>query len=377
MSKTEKNFLKEWFSDSNGYVEFHFIGQYGIEGQHFFEVEEVTEALLYELIEIGKSQQLDVYFGVATRSCKSGTEDDVFDIPGFWLAIDQKNATFEEALLVVKTLPTLPTAIVSSEEGACVYFKFNEPTIVVDNESFKFIKEWILKLDTFAKADLARLLQVPNNMYMKNLMDVKLCSLAEFTGATYSLDSFTHSNDPYHLDDFRYLYDLDYLYDLYDLEIQPVGKSSEKIGIKWLSPIEIDALKVPFYIKSLIVNGPQDWENRSKKLFHVVIELLKAQHTPEEIAFVLLKEEWAIGGEISNRHKGAKLKLIEGVINSVTQELKIEQANMELEKLMEVFDSNGWFVFEHNNGYYENQFSSLYLKKGDNQIQMNISKVRS
>lgn len=45
--------------------------------------------------------------------------------------------------------------------------------------------------------------------------------------------------------------------------------------------------------------------------------------------------------------------------------------------LMAVFDANGWFVFEHNNSYSENQFSSLYLKKGDNQIQMNISKVRS
>lgn len=183
-------------------------------------------------------------------------------------------------------------------------------------------------------------------------------------------------NDPYHLDDFRYLYDLDYLYDVYDLEIQEVSKSSEKIEIKSLSPIKIDALKVSFYTKSLIVNDPQDWEDRSKKLFYVVIELLKAQHTPEEIAFVLLNEEWAIGGEISNRHKGAKLKFIEGVINSVTQELKIEQANMELDLLMEVFDANGWLVYEHNNDYYKNQFSSLYLKKGDNQIQMNISKVR-
>ncbi|MGE7021336.1 hypothetical protein [Solibacillus cecembensis] len=207
-----------------------------------------------------------------------------------------------------------------------------------------------------------------------DLIDVKFCPIAENSGVTNCLNELAHLNDPYHLDDFRYFYDLDYLNDLYDLEIQQECKSSDKIEIKWVSPIEIDALEVSFYIKSLIVYGPHVCENRLKKLSYVVIELLKAQHTPEEVAFVLLNEEWAIGREISNRHKGAKLKFIEGVINSVKEELKIEQANMELEMLMEDLDVNGWTFHDDTP---ENKFSNVYVRKSGIEIHMSISRTQS
>lgn len=199
MCNQKINLLKEWFSQSEGYVEFRLIGAKGLKDKHFIAVEDLTDTLLVDLIEKGKQEQLNVYHSVTTRKTKSGTEADVFHVPGLWLDIDPKHATYEEAMQVVKSLPTPPTAIVSSGNGIRSYFKFNEPFEVVGDHSFKFIKELSLKLHTIAKADntadLARLLRVPNSMNVKNLMDVKLCSLVDFTGATYSIDGFTYLDD--------------------------------------------------------------------------------------------------------------------------------------------------------------------------------------
>lgn len=338
MSNQKVNLLKEWFSQTEGYVEFRLLGEGGKKEICFIAVEDLTDAFLAGLIEKGKQEQLNVYYGVTTRKTKSGQEVDVLHVPGLWLDIDPKHATYEEAMQVVKSLPTPPTAIVSSGNGVHAYFKFNEPFEVVDDNSFKFIKELSLKLHKFAKADntadLARLLRVPNSMNVKNLMDVKLCSLVEFTGTTYSLDSFTY---------------------LDDVEIRTVSKTLETIEIEELSPVEIDALKVPFSIQSLIVNGPEEGEDRSKKIFHVVIELLKAQHTPEEIAFVLLNDEWAIGEKISDRHHAAKLQYIERVIINASQVLNEEQDNLEVEQLLNKIDTNECLVYEYNNCYYEKQ----------------------
>lgn len=337
MSNQKVNLLKEWFSQSEGYVEFRLLGD-GKKDIRFIAVEDLTETLLVDLIEKGKQEQFNVYYGVTTRKTKSGTEADVFHVPGLWLDIDPKHATYEEAMQVVKSLPTPPTAIVSSGNGIHAYFKFNEPFEVVDDQAFKFIKELSKKLHTFTKADdtadLARLLRVPNSLNVKNLMDVKLCSLVDFTGATYSLDRFTY---------------------LDDVKIQSVDKSVETIEINEVIPIGIDDLKVSFKLKSLIVDGPQHDEDRSKKIFHVVIELLKANHTHEEIAFVLINEEWAIGEKISDRPKAAQLKYIEGVIKSATKALKDGQDKEDVEKLLDSVDSNECSIYEHDNCYYEKQ----------------------
>ncbi|MFI2131880.1 DUF927 domain-containing protein [Lysinibacillus fusiformis] len=335
MCNQKINLLKEWFSQSEGYVEFRLIGAEGLKDQRFVAVEDLTDKLLVDLSEKGEQEQLNVYHSVTTRKIKEGKEADVFHVPGLWLDIDPKHATYEEAMQIVKSLPTPPTATVSSGNGIHAYFKFNEPFEVVDDQAFKFIKELSIKLHTFTKADdtadLARLLRVPNSLNVKNLMDVKPCSLVDFTGATYSLDSFTY---------------------LDDVKIQSVDKSVETIEINEVTPIGIDDLKVSFKQKSLIVDGPQHDEDRSKKIFHVVIELLKANHTHEEIAFVLINEEWAIGEKISDRPKAAQLKYIEGVIKNATKALKDGQDKEDVEKLL---DSNECSIYEHDNCYYEKQ----------------------
>lgn len=339
MEQERINLLKEWFSQTNGYVEFRLMKGNTVKHRCFVEVEELSEEIINGLNLKGENEKLNVYYGITTRKTKSGREADVLHVPGLWLDIDPKHAAYEKAMQVVKSLPTPPTAIVSSGNGVHVYFKFNEPFEVVDDNSFTFIKELSSKLHTFANADstqdLSRLLRVPNSMNVKNLMDVKLCSLVEFTGATYSLDSFTY---------------------LDDVEVRPVGKLAKGLKIEELSPVGIDELKASFYIKSLIVNGPQDGEDRSKKIFRVVIELLKAEHTPEEIAFVLLNEDWAIGEKISDRHHTAKLQYIEGVITKATEVLNSEQDNnMEVEQLLNKIDTNECLIYEHDNCYYEKQ----------------------
>lgn len=331
------NLLKDWFNQSEGYVEFRLIRGKEVE-QRFIAVEDVNDKLVEGLIKKGKEEQFNVYYGVTTRKTKSGTEADVFHVPGLWLDIDPKHATYEKAMQIVDSLPTPPTAKVSSGNGIHAYFKFNEPFEVVDDNAFQFIKELSLKLHTFAKADntadLARLLRVPNSLNVKNLMDVKLCSLVGFTGATYSLDSFAY---------------------LADVEIQEVSKLTEKIEIDEATPISIDDLKVSYSLKKLIVEGPKPDEDRSRKIFRVVIELLKANHTNEEIAFVLLNDEWSIGEKISDRPKAAQLDFIAGVIKNAKKALANKQGEKDIEKLINSMDSNECLIYEHDNCYYENQ----------------------
>lgn len=338
MNDVSLNLLKEWFSQSVGYVEIRLLGDGDKKDIRFIAVEDLTDKLIANLIEKGEQENLNVYYSVTTRKTKSGKEADVLHVPGLWLDIDPKHATFEEAMQVVKSLPTPPTAIVSSGNGVHAYFKFNEPFEVVDENSFRFIKELSSKLHTFTNADntqdLSRLLRVPNSMNVKNLMDVKLCSLVEFTGVTYSLDSFTY---------------------LANVEVRPVGKFGEVLKLEEPSPVEIDELNASFYIKNLIVNGAQDGEDRSKRIFHVVIELLKAEHTPEEIAFVLLNEDWAIGEKISDRQNTAKLQYIERVITNAMEVLNSEQSNMDVEQLLNRIDTNECLIYEHDNCYYEKQ----------------------
>lgn len=338
MNNQKKNVLNDWFSQSEGFVEFRLIGAKGIKEQCFIAVEDLTEAFINQLIVKGEEEQLNVYYGVTTRKNKSGKEADVLHVPGLWLDIDPKHATYEEAMQVVKSLPTPPTAIVSSGNGIHAYFKFNEPFEVVDDNSFKFIKELSLKLHIFAKADntadLARLLRVPNSMNVKSLMDAKLCSLVEFADATYSIDSFAY---------------------LAEVEIQKEITTLMNVKVEKLAPIEIDALQVPYSIKSLIVDGPKEGEDRSKKIFHVVIELLKSKHSYEEIAFVLINEDWAIGEKISERHYAAKLQYIERVIRNATDALNNETENMEVEALLNKIDINECLIYEHDHCYYEKQ----------------------
>lgn len=337
MDIKQKNLLKDWFSQSEGYVEFRLIRGEDAE-QRFIAVEDVNDKLLEGLIKKGKEEQFNVYYGVTTRKTKSGKEADVFHIPGLWLDIDPKHATYEKPMQIVDSLPTPPTAKVSSGNGIHAYFKFNEPFEVVDDNAFKFIKELSLKLHTFAKADntadLARLLRVPNSMNVKNLMDVKLCSLVEFTGATYSLDSFTY---------------------LDDVEIQEVSKRTEKIEIHEATPISIDDLKASYYLKKLIVEGPQPDEDRSGKIFRVVIELLEANHTNEEIAFVLVNDKWAIGEKISDRPKAAQLDFVAGVIRNAKKALEKGQGEKDIENLIDSMESNECLIYEHDNCYYEDQ----------------------
>lgn len=82
MSNQKINLLNEWFSQSEGYVEFRLIGAKGLNDKRFIAVEDLTDTLLVDLIENGKQEQLNVYHSVTTRKTKSGTEEEVFHVPG-------------------------------------------------------------------------------------------------------------------------------------------------------------------------------------------------------------------------------------------------------------------------------------------------------
>ncbi|EKU42050.1 hypothetical protein C518_3004 [Lysinibacillus fusiformis ZB2] len=199
MDNMKISWLNEWFNQSEKNVEFRLIGAKGFNEQLFIAVEDANDTLLEGLIEKEKEEQLIVYYVVITCEIKLNKEAAVLHVLDLWLEIDSKHATYEEAMQIVNSLPTPPTATVVSENGIQAYIKFNEPCGVMGDDPFKFIKDLSLKLYTSTKADnianLVRLLRVPNSVNVKKLVDAKLCSLLEYTGATYSLDRSTYLDD--------------------------------------------------------------------------------------------------------------------------------------------------------------------------------------
>lgn len=328
MSNQNKNFLKEWFSQSEGYVEFRLIGERGLRDQRFIAVEDINEPLLARLTEKGINEQLNVYFSVTTRRCKSGTEEDVSCVPGLWLDIDPKHATYEEAVQIVTQLPTPPSTIVSSGNGAHAYFKFNEPFVINNDEDFQFIKELSAKLHIYTNADhtadLSRMLRVPNSLNVKDLEDTKLCTVVEITSATYSLDSFAY---------------------LAAVELPSTSTNFEKVKIEDFTSILLDDMRVSTYMKQLILEGVTKGE-RSEKIFAVVCALLEAQHNPEEIAFVLTNPDWAISDKVLERPTQHQLSYIENAIDKANLRLQGGETLQPMESACAIYESN--------NCYYEN-----------------------
>lgn len=319
------NFLKEWFSQSEGYIEFRLIGQAGLEDQRFVAVEDLNDPLLASLIEKGQQEDLNVYFGVATRKSKPGTEENVYNVPGLWVDIDPKHATYEKAMQVVTQLPTPPSYTISSGNGIHAYFRFNEPFVVNDAKDLKFIKELSTKLHIYTNADhthdLSRMLRVPNSLNVKDLENIQMCSVIESTNATYSLDSFSY---------------------LKDVEIIAKANELEKVKIADFSSINLDELNINSYMKKLIIEGVSKGE-RSEKIFGVVCSLLEAKHTPEEIAFVLTNPDWAISDKILERPAQHQLSYIENAINNANSRIQGEETNQPVESNCAIYVSNNCY----------------------------------
>jgi len=330
MNKQETNLLKYWFSQSEGYVEFRFIVDNVVKDTRFIAVEDINEPLLARFSEKGEREGLNVYFGVATRKSRSGTEKDVLYVPGLWLDIDPKHAPYEKAMQIVSQLPTPPSATISSGNGVHAYFKFNEPFVVNNDDDLQFIKEYSKKLHTFANADdtfdMARLLRVPNSFNVKDLKDIKLCSVVEITGATYSLDSFDY---------------------LSAVELKSSATALEKVKITDFTSIELEDMRVSTYIKRLIVGGAKEGE-RSEKIFAVTCSLLENEHTAEEIAYVLTNPDWGISDKILGRPGQHQIPYIEGAINKATQ--RINDNSVDTSNPSSTIECS---IYEHNNCYYE------------------------
>ncbi|UII57064.1 hypothetical protein LS684_06390 [Cytobacillus spongiae] len=298
-------FMKFWFSECEGLVEFRLIGKEGVRGQHFVEVSAINDELLQPFINSGKDKTLNVYFGVATRTEKDkGKEQDVLDVPGLWVDIDPKHASMEEAIHKVSNLPTPPSAIISSGNGIHAYFKLNKPFRISTSEDFQKIKGMSSGIHKLLNADntsdLARLLRVPGSLNVKNPENKQACSVVELTGAVYSIEEFKYLNE---------------------VEFVPKTTKVEKVVIRDYMPLELEELRVHKHILRLIEEGAEKG-NRSEKVFGVTWSMLENGHTPEEIAYVLTNPDWAISEKVLERPIQHQLPYIENAINNALQRIE-------------------------------------------------------
>ncbi|WP_027408868.1 hypothetical protein [Anoxybacteroides tepidamans] len=305
---TKSQFLKFWFEGSEGYVEFKFINEEGVKGQRFIDVVDINEGLLQRFIDKGTTEKLNVYFSVATRKARGlGEEEHVLDVPGLWVDIDQKHASFSEAMKKVFELPTPPSTIVSSGKGIHAYFKFMNPFRITDDESFDKIRVLSAQMHKYLNADntsdLARVLRLPESLNFKYTEEGDLCEIIEHSGSLYSLD------------DFQYLA---------DVKVEIKTRTKRTIVVNNYKQVSLDELRVPKHIIRLIQEGGEK-HTRSEKIFGVTWAMLEAGHTPEEIAFVLTNPDWGISEKILERPPQHQLPYIENAINKALQ--RIEENN--------------------------------------------------
>lgn len=87
----------------------------------------------------------------------------------------------EEAFKIVSTLPTPPSAIVSSGNGIHACFKFWKPAGVTNEILYEKIKNLSLRLRKYISLDnmidLIRVLRLPRNINLKEKSRPKQCGI--------------------------------------------------------------------------------------------------------------------------------------------------------------------------------------------------------
>jgi len=109
------------------------------------------------------------YFGVATRKdASNGTLKNCLELPAFFVDIDFKHSSEQEAREALARFPLPPSAVIHSGGGLHVYWYLKEPFSLVDDADKQKAKWYLRRLTQAVKGDQgsaepAHILRVPGS----------------------------------------------------------------------------------------------------------------------------------------------------------------------------------------------------------------------
>jgi hypothetical protein len=182
------DFLRDIFSDTDGYIEIRAITKKeGYENKQFFtkDISKIDFEELYELNQDG----YNIYFGVCTRKEKKGTKFSVLEVPALWVDLDSKDYDSDMEKLEIHLQQKIsemgiePSHIIASGHGFHIYFQLSEQKIITSDQDINDLESYITGLRNFfggdAVQDLSRVLRLPGFANVKDEEDPVMCRLVK------------------------------------------------------------------------------------------------------------------------------------------------------------------------------------------------------
>lgn len=176
------DFLK-YFFDDEGYLEIRLLGDGIPDRRYYSSLEDIDWDELSNL-----NEYYNIYFGVCRRKDECGRKECVDKMPGIWVDVDIKNNfdDKEQALEfineVIEAEDLNPTFLVDSGNGFHLYFIFDEPIKVTDDnrEELQHLVKSVGNLfKGDAVQDVSRIMRLPGFNNVKDPNNPKPCIIKE------------------------------------------------------------------------------------------------------------------------------------------------------------------------------------------------------
>jgi len=143
-----------------------------------------------------KHKDQHIYFGIATRDGKGGTEENVISIPCVWVEMDYKDIPKGKVQETIDKFPFKPSIIVKTGGGVHLYFLLDKPVDLKRSSDVRKVNDLIRselcklgkwKLDNVG--DIARVFRLPDTVNHK-YEHKPLCQVVEINDTTHKLKDF-------------------------------------------------------------------------------------------------------------------------------------------------------------------------------------------
>jgi|GEM_PF-4505201 hypothetical protein len=154
----------------NQYFEVRLLGNNRAEACFYQDYVDFVTHDLPELLNIQKSEGINIYFGVAPRVAKQGTNKNVKTLPCLWADLDGNAA---KDIFMFKPVPDI---IVFSGNGYHAYWTLNTPAPAGETTQ-KALRSIQKACKSDYVSDFARILRLPGSFNLKEPKIPKLCKV--------------------------------------------------------------------------------------------------------------------------------------------------------------------------------------------------------
>ncbi|MCP4254145.1 MAG: hypothetical protein GY775_12195 [Candidatus Scalindua sp.] len=189
--------FKRLFNGCNGYIELRALLSPQTPKIEFISLDTGWEAIKEKADKFCKKyEDRDLYFGVATRDGKGGTEGNVESIPCVWVEMDYKDIPEAKVQGVINKFAFKPTVIIKTGGGVHLYFLLEQPVDLERCVEVVKVNDWIrLELNKLGGCELDKISDIPRILRLPDTVNHKyddkpICEIVEINDNTFTLEDF-------------------------------------------------------------------------------------------------------------------------------------------------------------------------------------------